>query len=184
MTYVRLPFFEWMICEAISVDKEGELVFEFGRKHGKEALVEYKEDSFIRILSSHSKSNPLPVPAGYEAIAVKEENSWIELADEDGMEIILCSDYHTYVWDDFANISGQYGPRIASGESKEAIADEIMPRSGHEETQVLYLLRYIYHHRAFYKNLPFEEVWQKIWDTYRRFILMVLDCIPSSFPEK
>ncbi len=182
--YDRLPFFEWMICEAISVDKEGELVFEFGRKHGKEALVEYKEDSFIRILSSHKKSNPLPVPAGYEAIAVKEENSWIELTGEDGKEIILCSDYHTYVWDDFVNISGQYGPRIASGESKEAIADEIMPRSGNEETQVLYLLRYIYHHRAFLKNLPFEEVWQKIWDTYRRFILMVLDCIPISFPEK
>lgn len=180
------PFLEWMVCEAICIDKDGELLFGFGRRHGKEKeqLVEYKDGSLFRILSSYAVSMRFPVPAGYEAIAVKQEDPWIELFEEGGNEIGIYSDYTTCLWGRFSNLSHQYGPRIASGESKEAIADEIMPCSRTDDKPVLYLLRYIYHHRAFHKDLRFEEAWQKICETYRRFILLVLDYFPAAVPEE
>ena len=81
------------------------------------------------------------------------------------------------MWDDFINISKKYGPRIAAGEAKEAIINEVMPKSRTDNKPTLNLLRYIYHNKVYNNELEFEEAWEKIYETYRRFVAMVLDCI-------
>ena len=64
-----------------------------------------------------------------------------------------------------------------TGENKEAIIDEIMPNSRTDDKPTINLLRYIYHNKVYNNDLKFEEAWQKIYETYRRFVSMVLDCI-------
>lgn len=78
--------------------------------------------------------------------------------------------YTTYLWDYFESISKRYGPRLAAGENKEAIIDEIMPNSRTDNKPTLNLLRYIYHNKVYNNDLKFEDAWKKIYEAYRRFV--------------
>lgn len=92
-------------------------------------------------------------------------------------KLYFYGNYATCLWDDFINIRELYGPRLVAGENKEAIIDEIMPNSRTDDKPTINLLRYIYHNKVYNNDLKFEEAWQKIYETYRRFVSMVLDCI-------
>ena len=117
------------------------------------------------------------VSVGYEDIAVNQVAA-LRIGSKDyNEELWLYGNYITYLWDDFINISKQYGPRIAAGETKEAIINEVMPKSRTDNKPTLNLLRYIYHNKVYNNDLAFEEAWKKIHETYRRFVAMVLDCI-------
>ncbi len=177
----RFPFLKWTFCESISIDEEGEFVLELVKRQKKSKLVEYKGCSFKKFIFSLGLTDKLPAPVGFEAIAVEGLKPYLEI--DNGKKVSI-NNYKTYLWDHFCNIYHRYHPRIASGESKESIADEIMSCSGNDHESLLYVLHHIYHYRAFHKDLPFEEAWQNICDTYRRFILMVLDCIPTTLPEE
>ena len=137
-------------------------------------MIEFQGESFKKFLNSYSHFDKIPVPAGYEIIATKEPSYSSVSSMEFCEELLLFRNYSTYLWKEFADIKDIYGPRISSGENKENIIDEIM-----NSKEVINLLRYIYHNRAFKSDLPYDKEKQSIHDTYRRFVSMVLACIPD-----
>lgn len=171
------PFLRWLSCKNISVDTEGKTILQFDNEYRNKGVVKFLDNTFAELLYAHSHMNVVPVPTGYEDIAVNQMAVWETSSKDYHEELYLCGNYITYLWDDFINISKQYGPRIAAGEVKESIINEIMPKSRTDNKPTLNLLRYIYHNKVYNNDLEFEEVWEKIYETYRRFIAMVLDCI-------
>lgn len=167
------PFMRWQLCKSISVNPDGKLILHFNNEYEKYGVIKFQDDSFSKLLHSLSHINYLPVPAGYEDIAVNKTVASHNSYDK----LYFYMNYTTYLWDNFKNICEQYGPRLAAEENKEAIIDEIMPSSRTDNKPTLNLLRYIYHNKVYNNDLPFDEAWQKIYETYRRFVSMVLDCI-------
>lgn len=171
------PFLSWLSCKNISVNTDGKMILQLDNVYENKRVIQFLDNSFAKLLYSHSHMKMLPVPAGYEDIAVNKM-AVADISSKDyHEELKFYGNYTTYLWDDFNNISKQYGPRIAAGEDKETIINEIMPKSRTDNKPIIYLLRYIYHNKVYNNNLEFEEAWTKICETYRRFIAMVLDCI-------
>ncbi|MDE6728349.1 MAG: hypothetical protein K2J80_10490, partial [Oscillospiraceae bacterium] len=167
------PFMRWQFCESISVNSNGKLMLNFSNEYEKYGVVEFKDDSFSKLLHAHSRIKCIPIPAGYEDIAVN-----ITAASHTSYDKLhFYMNYTTFLWDDFDSISKRYEPRLAAGENKKAIIDEIMPSSDADNKPILNLLRFIYHNRAYNKDLSFEDAWKKIYKTYRSFVSKVLDCI-------
>lgn len=172
-----LPFMRWISCESISVNSDKKLILLFSKKYEKRRFIEFKHDSFAKLLHSHTHLKLFPAPIGYEDIAVNRPAS-LSLSSKDfDEEFHFYGNYATYLWDEFMNIKEQYGPRIGAGENIENIIDEIMPISRTDKKPVINLLRYIYHNKVYNNDLQFDEAWQKICRTYRRFISMVLNSI-------
>lgn len=172
-----LPFIKWLSCKSISVNSDGKMILHFNNVYGNRGTIEFLDNSFAKFLSSYSHMKKLPVPTGYEDIAVDQPMVFGVSSNDYNEELWLYNNYATYLWDDFSNISKQYGSRIAAGEDKETIINEIMPNSRTDNKPMINLLRYIYHNKVYNKDLQFEEAWEKIYKTYRRFVAMVLDCI-------
>lgn len=171
------PFLRWLSCKNISVNKNEKMILQFDNVHENKGTVKFLDNAFLRFLCSHSHMKVVPVPVGYEDIAVNQV-AVFDVGSKDYNEVLcLYGNYITYLWDDFINISKQYGPRIAAGEVKETIINEVMPKSRMDNKPTLNLLRYIYHNKVYNNDLEFEEVWEKINETYRRFAAMVLDCV-------
>lgn len=168
------PFMRWLSCESITVNANEKLILHFNNIYEKMNMVKFQGESFKKFLNSYSHFDKIPVPAGYEIIATKETSYNRVSSMEFREELLLFRNYSTYLWKEFADIKEIYGPRISSGENKENIIDEIM-----NSKEVINLLRYIYHNRAFKSDLPYDEEKQSIHDTYRQFVSMVLACIPD-----
>ncbi|MCH5212347.1 MAG: ATP-binding protein [Oscillospiraceae bacterium] len=178
-----LPFMRWSVCETISVNSDGNLILQFNKQYKENTFITFKGNSFAKLLNAHSHMNWFPVPFGYEDIATNNiAVSGISSKDYHE-ELLLYGNYSTYLWDCFINIKEQYTARIASGENREIIADEIMPASRNDKKPIVNLLRYIYQNRVYNKDLPSEEVWKKIYETYRKFIIEVLNCISYNTEE-
>ncbi len=171
------PFIRRLSCKKISVNTEGKMILQFDNVYENKGVIEFVENSFAKLLYSHSHMKMLPVPAGYEDIAVNQMAATSISSKDYNEELWLYGNYATYLWDDFSKISKQYGPRIAAGEEKETIINEIMPNSRTDNKPIINLLRYIYHNKAYNNDLEFEDAWRRIYETYRRFVAMVLDCI-------
>lgn len=172
-----LPFMRWLPCKNISVNSDGKLVLLFSKTYEKKRLIEFQDDSFAKLLYSHSHLKMFPVPLGYDDIAVNRMAALSVSSKDYDEKLYFYGNYATCLWDDFINIRELYGPRLVAGENKEAIIDEIMPNSRTDDKPTINLLRYIYHNKVYNNDLKFEEAWQKIYETYRRFVSMVLDCI-------
>jgi len=171
------PFIDWLSCKSISVNADGKMILQFDNVYENKGVIEFRDNSFAKLLYSHSHMDKLPVPAGYEDIAVNQRATLKVSSKDYDEELCFWSNYITYLWDEFSNISKQYGSRIAAGEDKETIINEIMPNSRTDNKPTINLLRYIYHNKVYNNDLQFEEAWEKIYKTYRRFVAMVLDCI-------
>lgn len=169
------PFLRWRFCESIRVNSNGKLILNFSNEYEKYGVVEYKDDSFSKLLHAHGRIKCIPVPAGYEDIAVSKTAASNTSYDK----LHFYMNYTTFLWDYFDSISKRYGKKLAAGENKESIIDEIMPSSRTDNKPILNLLRFICHNRVYNNDLPFEEAWEKICGTYRRFVSMVLDCISN-----
>ena len=52
-----------------------------------------------------------------------------------------------------------------------------MPALRTDKKTVLYVLRNICYDRAFNKDLPYDEAWNKIYDTYKKFVIKVLEAV-------
>ena len=170
-----LPFINWLSLKSIDINLDGKIILQFNNKYENKGAVEFHNKSFEKILYSYSFEKIIPIPVGYEDIAIDPKKS-LDMFTYDGKQWYY-SCYITYLWGYFSSIKGQYGSRIAKGEDKEIIINEIMPSSRTDNKPVINLLRYIYHNRAYNKDLKFEEAWERIYETYRRFVSMVLDCI-------
>lgn len=170
------PFMRMLSCKTISVNTDGKLILQFDNAYDNKGTIEFLDGSFAKFLYLYNINN-VPVSVGYEDIAVNQEAVYSRGLKDYEQELFLYGNYVTYLWDDFVNISNQYGPRIAAGEDKETIINEIMPESRTDNKPIIYLLRYIYHNKVYNNNLEFEEAWKRIYETYRRFVAMVLDCI-------
>ena len=171
------PFIRRLSCKEISVNIDGKMILQFDNVYENKGVIQFLDNSFTKLLYSHSHMKGVPVPVGYEDIAVNQVAALSVGSKDYNEELWLYGNYITYLWDDFINISKQYGPRIAEGEAKETIINEIMPKSRTDNKPTLNLLRYIYHNKVYNNDLGFEEAWRKIYETYRRFVAMVLDCI-------
>lgn len=170
-----IPFMHWLSCKNISVNSDGKLVILLSKTNEKKRLIEFQDDAFAKLLNSYCYQKIIPAPQGYEDIAINKK----VFLKENNDNLFFDGNYITCLWDNFINIKKQYGPRIAAGENKETIINEIMPDSRTDNKPTINLLRYIYHNKAYNNNLQFEEAWQKIYDTYRRFVSLILDCISS-----
>lgn len=171
------PFMQWLPCKSISVNSDGKLILHFTNEYEKKGIIKFQDNSFAKLLYSHSHIKSFPVPVGYEDIAVNETATLSTSSKYYNEELCFYGNYVTYLWDNFNNISKRYGSRLVAGENKEAIIDEIMPNSRTDNKPTLNLLRYIYHNKVYNNDLQFEDAWEKIYETYRRFVSMVLDCI-------
>lgn len=171
------PFIRQLSCKEISVNTDGKMILQFDNIYENKGVIQYLDNSFTKLLYSHSHMKQVPVPVGYEDIAVNQVAALSVGSKGYNEELWLYGNYITYLWDDFINISKQYGSRIAEGEAKETIINEVMPKSRTDNKPTLNLLRYIYHNKVYNNDLGFEEAWRKIYETYRRFVAMVLDCI-------
>lgn len=171
------PFIRRLSCKNISVNTDGKMILQFDNICENKGVIQFLDNSFTKLLYSHSHMKEVPVPVGYEDIAVNQVAAFSTSSKDYHEEIWFYGNYITYLWDDFINISKQYGPRIAAKEEKETIINEIMPNSRTDNKPTINLLRYIYHNKVYNNDLEFEEAWRKIFETYRRFVAMVLDCI-------
>lgn len=173
------PFISRLSCKSISVNADEKMILQFDNEYENKGVIEFLDNSFTKLLYSYSHMKMVPVPVGYEDIAVNQVAVLSASSKDYYEELLLYGNYITYLWDDFINIKEQYGPRIAAGEEKETFINEIMPNSRTDNKSTINLLRYIYHNRAYNNSLEFEEAWEKIYETYRRFVAMVLDCIST-----
>ena len=70
-----------------------------------------------------------------------------------------------------------FAERIKNGEDIEKLADEIVPVSRTDKKPATNVLRNICYDRAFNKELPYDEAWHKVRDTYRKFVIKVLNAV-------
>ncbi len=120
----------------------------------------------------YNNISQIPVPFGFEDIALRY------------MSIPFAKDmfnnsktYMTYLWDRFSNIKKAYAERIKNGEEIEKMADEIVPVSRTDKKPATNVLRNICYDRAFNQELPYDEAWHKVRDTYRKFVIKVLNAV-------
>lgn len=172
-----LPFMCWLSCKNVSVNSDGKLMLLFSNIYEKREVIEFQNGSFAKLLYSNSHLKMFPVPLGYEDIAINRTAALSVSSKGYHEELCFYGNYATCLWDDFISISERYGPRIAAGENKEALIDEILPNSRTDDKPTINLLRYICHNRVYNSDLQFEEAWRRVYETYRRFVSMVLDCI-------
>ena len=156
----------------------------FGNKYNERGTVIYEENSFALFLYHYYNWDLflIPVPSGFEYISIKYKFKY---------NLMNChrlfnhvGTYMTYLWDTFSNIKGTYTERIQSGEDIEKLADEIMPASRTDKKPVLYVLRNICYDRAFNQDLPYDEAWNKIYDTYKKFVIKVLEAVKWLFEHE
>ena len=57
------------------------------------------------------------------------------------------------------------------------MADEIVPVSRTDKKPATNVLRNICYDRAFNRELPYDKAWQKVRDTYRKFVIKVLGAV-------
>lgn len=119
-----LPFLQWLSCKNISVNSDGKLVLLFSNVYEKQRVIEFKDDSFAKLLYSHSHLKMVPVPLGYEDIAINRMAALGVSSKDYDEKLCFYGNYATCLWDDFISIIKQYGSRIAAGEDKEAIINE------------------------------------------------------------
>jgi len=81
------------------------------------------------------------------------------------------------LWDNYDKICELYKPRLVNGGDVEVIADEVMQDSSNKDRKMINLLRYIHRNRAIRTDEPYDKVWSDINKTYRKFVIMVLQCV-------
>lgn len=172
------PFLYWLPCELVNVNEEGELMLQFNGKYEENNPIQFQNNSFSKLLYAHHRIQWIPIPAGYEKIAIKKMGVYSTSSSEYHDEVLFYRNFATYLWDDFENISQQYKGRIVAGEDIEVIVNEIMPKSRNDNSnKIVNLLRFIYHNRANESDLSFEEEWDDIHSTYCAFVTLVLSSI-------
>ena len=154
--------------EQISVNSEKEIQIVYGKEYKRDTVKFVGEDAFEVFLSYFCYTSP-PVPFGFEDIAVSKRS-------HDGT-FGNAGTYMTYLWDIFENIKETYTERIKNGEEIEKMADEIVPVSRTEKKPATSVLRNICYDRAFNRELPYDEAWHKVRDTYRKFVIKVLNAV-------
>lgn len=161
--------------EKITTNSDEKITIVFGNKYNERGTVIYDGNSFAVFLDD--RTLPLiPVPSRLEDISItrkyKDNYSY-------NYELVFhySGTYMTYLWDNFRNIKKAYTERIRSGESIKTLADEIMPASRTDKKPVLYVLRNICYDRAFNQDLPYDKAWNKIYDTYKKFVIKVLEAV-------
>ena len=83
----------------------------------------------------------------------------------------------TYLWDDFDKIKEAYAERIKNGEDIKQLADEIMPVLKTDKKPATNVLRNICYDRVFNTKLSYDEAWKNVCDTYRKFVIKVLNAV-------
>ena len=165
--------------EKITTNSDEEITIVFGNKYNERGTVIYDGNSFAVFLDD--RTLPLiPVPSGLEDISIKRKYKDLFYGNDlfFGNNLFYSAGtYMTSLWDKFSNIKETYTERIVNGESIEKLADEIIPASRTDKKPVLYVLRNICYDRAFNKDLPYDEAWNKIYDTYKKFVIKVLEAV-------
>ena len=184
-----LPILIWRICSHIDLDSSKKVILSFDNQYEVKGLADFSAETFQQLLLQDRSRKKFPISNQYRNIAV---NQVFERRGEEYIRninpIFRCSNYSTYLWDNFKNICEKYQSQLLNAEDKEkekeAILNEIMPSAREDDKPVTNLLRYIYHHRAYDNDLPYGEAWKEIHKTYREFAAMVLDCIPLEDEEE
>lgn len=173
-----LPFIAELTCKSVYVN-EGKLIIEFNNEYEKKSVIDFKSTSFAKFLCClQEKSQYVPVPVGYEDIAVKRENVFGINGKLYDFGFWFYHNYITFLWDNFINIKKIYSIRIASGEKIDDIVNEIMLESRKDDdNSIANILRFICRNRVYNRDLSFEKAREKIYRTYGRFVKKVLECI-------
>lgn len=172
-----LFFLKHKRCKFLSLNSNEHIELILTNINDTKGTIEYKGNAFAQTLITHSHLDYLPAPSGYEDIAIKHIAYGSVSYKNYEEDFRFYGIYRVYLWDNFSNIREKYGERITLGDDIETIAKEIMPVSRTDKKSVLYLLRYIYHNRAFNTDLEFEEAWKKIYTSYKKFVIKVLESI-------
>ncbi len=154
----------------ITVNSEKEIQIVYGKEYNKRDTVVYEgEDAFAIFLNNYNYCDRVPTPSEFEDIAVRSgANSGI---------FDNARTYVTCLWDDFDKIKEIYAERIKDGDDIEKMADEIVPVSRTDKKPATNVLRNICYDRAFNRELPYDEAWHKVRDTYREFVIKVLNAV-------
>ena len=132
--------------------------------------INYGEYSYYDDNGKHKVQNDnVPVPFGFEDIAVRSMAYSAMFND--------AQTYMTYLWGRFRNIKKAYAERIKNGEEIETLADEILPVLRTDKKPATNVLRNICYDRAFNRELPYDKAWHKVCDTYRKFVIKVLNAV-------
>lgn len=162
-----LYFLKGRKVNKITVNSEKEIQIIYSKEYNKRDTVVYEgEDAFAVFLNNYHSE--VPVPFGFEDIAVNETR-YGEF-ERNGI-------YITYLWDDFDKIKETYTERIKNDNEIEKMADEIVPVSRTDKKPATNVLRNICYDRAFNRELPYDEAWHKVHDTYRKFVIKVLNAV-------
>ena len=164
----NFTFLKGRKIKQITVKSEKEIQFVYGKEYNKGDTVEYVGSAFAVFLHYFCHGSP-PVPFGFEDIAVRSTEYGDTFGD--------ARTYMTYLWDDFDTIKEIYTERIKNGENIEKLADEIVPVLRTDKTPATNVLRNICYDRAFNRELPYDEAWHKVRDTYRKFVIKVLNAV-------
>ena len=190
--YLRryFPLLQSMSYVEIYLENDDDLILELERSENQWMFLNYKCNSFERLLSSGRNLKIIPVSREYEDIAI-EDSSICEINSKEEMyRIFFYRNYMTLLWDTSRKIISNYQNRLFSDknkkndgkltlrEEKEKILNELMPESGNYGNNITNVLRIICQQRAFNHDLSYDDAWKKICTTYRKFILHVLDNIP------
>ena len=156
----------------ITINSEKEIQIVYGKEYNKRDTVVYEgEDTFAVFLNDNNYNynyKSIPVPFGFEDIAVRDISDRI---------FINSRTYMTYLWDSFGNIKKLFAERIKNGEEIETLADEILPVLRTDKKPATNVLRNICYDRAFNRELPYDKAWHKVRDTYRKFVIKVLNAV-------
>lgn len=169
------PFIKWKCCKCMSINADENIVVGFNNERQVMEGINFEKKALVKFLCENNYSVQMLVPAGFEKIAVRR-------ADYMGFgrnynSVLFRNNYVTYLWKSFNEMCNEYGPRIAAGEDKEQIIDEIVPSSRKDIKPVTNLLRNIYHNRVFDSGLKYDDAWNEIAETYRSFAALLLDCV-------
>ena len=151
-----------------------EIQLVFGKEYNERNAVVYEgENAFAVFLNNNNYYyvyvQRVPVPSGFEDIAVKSmSNSDI---------FAYAGTYMTYLWDGFDKIKEAYAERIKNGEDIKKLADEIMPVLKTDKKPATNVLRNICYDRVFNTKLSYDEAWKNVCDTYRKFVIKVLNAV-------
>ncbi len=197
--YRDLFFLKERKIKKVTLSSEKELRLVFDKEYNKRDTVEYVgEGSFAVCLYYYNDYNDyIPIPLGLEDIAVNKNSFRNNLTYSPLRGIFNRSrTYITYLWDYFGEIKKTYTERIKNGEDIEKLADEIMPESRkdkkltdeimpesktdkkqNDKKRIVNVLRNICYDRAFNRELPYKEAWNKVCTAYRKFVIKVLGAV-------
>lgn len=181
-----LRFLKERKINKIALKSEKNVQIIYGKEYNKRDTVVYEGESAFAIFlninygygeysyyddnGKHKVQNDdVPVPFGFEDIAVRS------MAAVDIFN--YARTYMTYLWGRFRNIKKAFAERIKNGEEIEKMADEIVPVSRTDKKPATNVLRNICYDRAFNQELPYDEAWKKVRDTYREFVIKVLNAV-------